>query len=172
MYVCVNVCMHACIYGKYGDSLHEFWIAYMSTQDFAHDFKRRQKGSRYQSDLLHFLQSDLLTMQLLQQVALPLCSARAPEPLYNEMVYILAKLGDSRKVVDCMDMCTFIFLNVCMYVCTSFRRYNCTWKKSETSLQQLISSKNRHAAMRTWPYRCGMTSSTIVFKAPSSWEYC
>ena len=88
-------------------------------KEFAHDFKLRQKSSRYQSELLRFLQSDLLTTQLLHQVALPLCSARTPEPLYHEMVFILAKLGDSRKVIIGNHVFLYVcmFMYVCMYAC-------------------------------------------------------
>lgn len=60
----------------------------------------KRKGLVINSALMRFLQSELATPALLQQVALPACSGRKPTPLYREMVFILSKLGESKKALQ------------------------------------------------------------------------
>jgi len=67
---------------------------------FCFDFKQRQLSRRYSSPLLRFLQSELPSQALLQQVALPACASHLPRPLFHEMVFVLARLGDPRKALQ------------------------------------------------------------------------
>jgi hypothetical protein len=59
----------------------------------------QSKEPKYSSNLLNFLKSGIVSNDILKEIALPACENHVPNQLIDEMIYILAELGDLKRAL-------------------------------------------------------------------------